>query len=118
MQVTKYGSSTVLIQTNGISILCDPWLVDGVLYGAWCNYPPIDLEEIDFSIIDYVYISHVHPDHFDAETMAYIDKKVPILIHNYHTKFLKANIERLGFTAVELDHSRPYQLSKNVKIAI
>lgn len=118
MKITKYGSSTVLIETNGISILCDPWLVDGVLYGAWCNYPPINLEEIDFSIIDFVYISHVHPDHFDAATMAYIDKKVPVLIHNYHAKFLKANVERLGFTVIELDHGRPYQLTRNVKISI
>ena len=118
MKITKFGSATVLIETNGIKILCDPWLTDGIYYGSWCNYPPIDLDLCDFSDVDYIYVSHVHPDHFDPKTMALLDKSVPVLIHRYHKKFLKFNIERLGFTVIELDNGISFDLSQSTQISI
>lgn len=118
MKVKKLGSATVIIETDEVSILCDPWLTDGIYYGSWCNYPPIELEKCDFSEIDYVYISHVHPDHFDPKTMMLLSTETPVLIHKYHQKFLKANIERLGFKVIELDNSVPFELSKNTKLSI
>jgi len=118
VKVTKLGSATVIIETDEVTILCDPWLTDGIYYGSWCNYPPIDLEQCDFSGIDYVYISHVHPDHFDPKTMELLSKDTPVLIHKYHQKFLKFNIEKLGFKVTELDNAVPMQLSKNTKLSI
>lgn len=118
MKVVKLGSATVIIETDDVSILCDPWLTDGIYYGSWCNYPPIDVEHCDFNGIDYVYISHVHPDHFDPKTMKLLNPDIPVLIHKYHQKFLKANIERLGFKVIELDNAIPFELSKNTKLSI
>ena len=118
MKVVKLGSATVIIKTNDVNILCDPWLTDGIYYGSWCNYPPINLDDCDFNDIDYVYISHVHPDHFDPKTMDLLSKKIPVLIHKYHQKFLKANIERLGFNVIELDNAIPFQLSETTKLSI
>ena len=54
MKVVKLGSATVVIKTDDVNILCDPWLTDGIYYGSWCNYPPINLDYCDFSDIDYV----------------------------------------------------------------
>jgi UDP-MurNAc hydroxylase len=118
MKITKLGSATVIIEADDVKILCDPWLTDGVYYGSWCNYPPIDLMQCDFSEIDYIYISHVHPDHFDPKTMNMISKDTPVLIHEYHQKFLKLNIERLGFNVIELENALPRKLSENLKISI
>lgn len=118
MKITKFGSATVLIETDDVRVLCDPWLTDGAYYGAWHNYPPIDLEQCDFSTVDYVYISHIHPDHFDPKTMNLIRKDTPVLIHNYHQKFLKANIERLGFKVIELRNRTPYHLGGDTNISI
>jgi UDP-MurNAc hydroxylase len=118
MKVVKLGSATVVIKTDDVNILCDPWLTDGIYYGSWCNYPPINLDLCDFSDIDYVYISHVHPDHFDPKTMNLLNPETPVLIHKYHQKFLKANIERLGFKVIELDNAIPFQLSKTSKLSI
>ena len=92
MKITKLGSATVIIESNGISILCDPWLIDGIYYGSWCNFPPIPVKDLDFDNIDYIYLSHIHPDHFDPKTMALLSKDIPVLIHRYHQNFLKVNI--------------------------
>lgn len=118
MKITKYGSATVLLETDDVKVLCDPWLTDGIYYGSWCNYPPINLEECDFSGIDYVYVSHVHPDHFDPKTMELINKDVPVLIHAYHQKFLKFNIERLGFNVIELENGVPLKISPTTNFSI
>jgi UDP-MurNAc hydroxylase len=118
MKITKYGSATILIETRDVSVLCDPWLSDGVYYGAWCNYPPIDMDKCDFSNVDYVYISHIHPDHFDPKTMALLDKSTTVLIHKYHQGFLKAAIERLGFNVIELENGAPFEVSNTTKLSI
>ena len=118
MKIRKFGSATILVELEGIKVLCDPWLTDGAYYGSWCNYPPINLEKCDFSDVDYVYVSHIHPDHFDPKTMELISKSTPVLIHSYHQKFLKANIERFGFDVIELENGVPYPLFQKAKISI
>ena len=52
MKITKLGSATVIIESNGISILCDPWLIDGIYYGSWCNFPPIPVKDLNFDNIE------------------------------------------------------------------
>ena len=118
MKITKLGSATVIIETKNSKILCDPWLTDGAYYGAWCNFPPIDLDKCNLSGIDFVYISHIHPDHFDPKTMAHIDQSTPVLIHQYHKNILKSNIERLGFNVIELENGVPFSIDNNEKITI
>jgi len=118
LKIKKLGSATVLIETRDARILCDPWLTDGAYYGSWCNFPPINLDNYDLSNLDYIYISHIHPDHFDPKTMARINKSTPVLIHNYHKNFLKRNIERMGFNVVTLDNGLPFEISDKTKITI
>ena len=50
--------------------------------------------------------------------MKYINKDIPVLIHNYHSKFLKFNIERLGFNVIEINNSDTYPLGNEVNISI
>ena len=118
MKIRKLGSATVLIETQDARILCDPWLTDGAYYGSWCNYPPIKLDEYDLSNLDYIYISHIHPDHFDPKTMERVNSSTPVLIHHYHQPFLKRNIERLGFNVIELGNGVSFDVSDTTKFTI
>ena len=70
MKVTFHNSASLVIEGNGTKILCDPWLVDGVYIGAWGIYPPYDFQPADFDDIDYIYVSHIHPDHSSQKTLA------------------------------------------------
>ena len=85
MKIVKLGSATVVIETEDVSILCDPY-TDGITMGVGV-ITPIDLNQCDFSDIDYVYISHVHPDHFDPKTMDLLNPETPVLIHKYPRSF-------------------------------
>jgi UDP-MurNAc hydroxylase len=76
MKVTYYYSACVAISTEDVSVLCDPWFTEGVYDGAWYHWPPIEEDPIEFvGKHDLVYVSHLHPDHYDAEFLrAYVER--------------------------------------------
>lgn len=101
-----------------VKILCDPWL-DGEEYlGSWAIYPHYNFVPEKFSDVDYIYVSHIHPDHSSAKTLSQLDKNIPVLIHNFPEKFLKNKIERLGFKTIELEHGIRTKLKGNLHINI
>ncbi|KAF0676620.1 MBL fold metallo-hydrolase [Profundibacterium mesophilum] len=109
MKLTHLQSATVMIETNGTRILTDPWLVDGEYYGSWFHYPPYPGRPEDLEY-DYIYVSHIHPDHMSRKTMARLDKSKPVLIHDFEEKFLRMNLERMGFEVIELPHNERFDL--------
>ena len=118
MKLTYLSSASVIINHEKTNILCDPWLVDGEFYGSWFHYPSLNFKPEDFNFVDYIYISHIHPDHLSIKTLSRIDKKIPVIILNYVDKFLKRNIERLGFNVIELEHNKRTHLKDNLYINI
>lgn len=118
MKVEFLKSACVLVEANGVEILTDPWLVDGEYFGAWAHYPPYDFDPGRFADLDFIYISHIHPDHFSRKTLASLPRHVPVLVHAYASGFLRANLEALGFRVVELPHNRRTELKNGVSINI
>tara|TARA_Y100000590_G_C15665948_1_gene994442 strand:- start:356 stop:1717 length:1362 start_codon:yes stop_codon:yes gene_type:complete len=120
MKIKLYRSSTVGIINDNFKLLTDPWLVDGEYYGSWSHYPKFEiinnLDEINS--YDAIYISHIHPDHFSTKTLKHINKKIPVYISSYHSKFLKFNIEKLGFKAIELSNGKRHKLKNNFFLTI
>jgi UDP-MurNAc hydroxylase len=112
LKTTYLQNASVIIENSGEKILCDPWLIDGCYYGAWHHYPKFNFIEKEFDDIDYIYISHIHPDHFDVKTMSKLKKDIPVLIHEFPQKFLKQNIEKLGFKVEEIPHNKRTNLGK------
>lgn len=118
MKITQLYSASVLIQDGDTKILCDPWLQGEEYYGSWGMYPPYDFKPGSFDDVDFIYISHIHPDHCSARTLEQLNKKIPILIHNFPEKFLKYKIESLGFKVIELEHNLRVKLKGNLHINI
>lgn len=118
MRVTYLESAAVLVEDDTTKVLCDPWLVDGAYYGSWAHYPEPEFEPEDFNDVDYIYISHVHPDHFDPATLERMDTDIPVLIHDYRWDYLKDAIEGLGFEVTELPHGERVHLKDGMHINI
>ncbi len=118
MKATYFASSTVLVEAGSAKILMDPWLEDGEYYGSWAHYPPIEVDYSQFDDVDYIYISHIHPDHMSKATLAKLNKSIPILIHQYQAKFLQRNLEVAGFEVIELPHGERMSLGAGASISI
>lgn len=81
---------------EGTQILCDPWLNDGVFDGSWCHYPKIKTSIEDVKDVDAIYISHLHPDHFDERYFNF-DKEKVIIIMDHEPNFLLKKLISLGY---------------------
>jgi UDP-MurNAc hydroxylase len=65
ISVQMIYSACVVIKTPDLTILCDPWFTDGIYDGSWFLYPTHDNPMSIIGDCDVVYISHIHPDHYD-----------------------------------------------------
>ena len=81
---------------NGTTILCDPWIVDGVFECSWFHYPPLKTKVKDLQNVDGIYVSHIHPDHYDERNFDF-PKEIPIIILNEGPNFLKKNLIKKGY---------------------
>ena len=99
MQVTSIGHAGFRIDTAAGSVLCDPW-VNPAYFGSWFVFP--DNSALDWDALgdcDYLYVSHLHKDHFDPRLLAeHINKDAVVLLPDYPVPDLKRELERLGFT--------------------
>lgn len=116
MQIEFITNATVIVTMRaGTTVLVDPWMSDGIFYGTYFPYPPITDEQKDrYHAVrpDYIYISHIHPDHFDRETLKHYDRSIPILIGKLPHDHLKRAIAAVGFTDIrelELDRELPFE---------
>ncbi len=64
MKITKFGHSCIYVEAVDSTALFDP----GVFYKL-----PID----DISKLDHLFITHEHPDHYDAEVVVVLVQKFP-----------------------------------------
>ncbi|MFD1588305.1 MBL fold metallo-hydrolase [Halorientalis brevis] len=118
MRLRHLKSSSVVVEDGDMSVLCDPWLLDGAFYGAWAHYPPLEFEPSDYNDVDYIYISHIHPDHCHGDTLERLDDDIPVLIHDYQSDFLRHNVEAHGFDVKELPHNERVHLGGDLHLNV
>ena len=80
---------------KGTKILCDPWVVNKIFDGSWYNFPPLKTKVENLQEVDAIYLSHIHPDHYDERNFNF-PKDMPIILLDEGPNFLK-NLERNGF---------------------
>ena len=122
MKITALNSASVLIEDENsqenVKILCDPWLDGEEYFGSWGMYPQYEFRPEKFEDVDFIYISHIHPDHCSGKTLKKLNKKIPVIIHNFPEKSLKFTIENYGFKVIEIEHNLRIRLKRNVFINI
>lgn len=98
MRLTYYANACCLMESQGFRVLTDPWLTDGAFEGSWCHYPPLKVRARDLADVDALYISHIHPDHFDPDSLAAFRRDIPILVLDHGPNYLHRALRGLGFT--------------------
>lgn len=118
MKITHLSNSFILIDLENIKICCDPWV--GVANnGGWHSFPEYDREALIKSLqeVNYVYISHLHDDHFDSKFL--IDSQLInkiILIKKFKFKTLYNKLKSIG--ANEIIELEPYEIFKIDKVSM
>ena len=91
MRVRYIYSACIEIETPDVRILTDPWFTDGAYDGSWHQFPKLEAPLDTLREPDLIYISHIHPDHYDPVFLrALFDRfgKKPVLIPAFERNYL------------------------------
>jgi L-ascorbate metabolism protein UlaG (beta-lactamase superfamily) len=121
MNVQLIGHATVLMNSENFSLICDPWLKGDYVNNCtvW-QFPPREFGIETINKFKYIYISHDHEDHCNAETLKFINKKTPIFILRFNeNKNLIKRLTSMNFTNVtEIEGWKKYEIDEDTSITI
>ncbi len=113
------GHAGLWVGSGSASVLCDPWF-NAAYFGSWFPFP--DNSGIDRAAIaspTYLYVSHLHRDHFDPRFLAdHVSKDAVVLLPEFPLDELRRALEGVGFTRfVQTTDGEPVELD-GLRIAI
>ena len=111
------GNAILICYDEGRSVLAtDPWIEGGAYFGSWGFSHEIPAEQQRaIRSADYVWISHGHPDHLQADSLATLrDRK--ILLPDHVGQRIFNDLKAQGFDVVTMVDRRWYPLSPRIKV--
>jgi len=97
MKVTSIGHAGLYVETAAGSVLCDPWR-NPAYFASWFVFPDNSgLDWTSYERPDYLYVSHLHRDHYDPESLRRVARTATVLLPEYPTDELRSVLTDLGF---------------------
>jgi UDP-MurNAc hydroxylase len=93
MKLRFVSHASFSVESNGITLLCDPWLLGKAFNQGWALVSPSAF--VDWKKIDYIWISHQHPDHLNFPTLKSLDKNERRNIKMLYQKHASDRIPRV-----------------------
>jgi UDP-MurNAc hydroxylase len=115
VRATAIGHAGILVETRHGTVVCDPWFLPA-FHGSWFVFPRNDRLDPDLLAriedADYLYVSHLHADHFDEPFLReHFRRDIPILLPGFPSSELEERFRALGFTEfVPTKHGEPVGL--------
>lgn len=100
IKVKYIYSACIITETPDVRILHDPWFTDGIYDGSWYQFPKVRRPLDSIGNVDLIYVSHIHPDHYDPIFLKKYFKKFgskEILISDHNPNFLEKKMLGDGF---------------------
>jgi UDP-MurNAc hydroxylase len=121
------ASSDVFLQTlshaglrvgaGGKELLCDPWLIGSAYWRSWWNYPPVPRTLIDGLKPDFIYLTHLHWDHFHGPSLKLFSPDTQMLVPCDHYDRMRRDLKAVGMTNVrELPHGKRVELAPGLAV--
>ena len=117
MNIDFFGHNCFFLEGKKVVVVSDPWLSEkGAFFGSWFQWPINHhckdqlILKLDVNVASYLYLSHEHQDHFDKETLEFIQPYLDgCFIPKYEDRFLYNEMVGLGYKVTELaDQTKHY----------
>jgi len=107
----------MLVESDDMQILTDPWIIGSAYWRSWWNYPPVRKKDYDGISPDYIILTHIHWDHFHSPSLKYFGKNTKIIIpYDRYSRTLR-DLKKIGFkNVIEIKNNETISLSKNFNI--
>lgn len=100
MQLEFVSNTGCYLEHNGTVIGMDLWFTQGAFEGSWFHFPPLRPTKFSIQDCDYIYISHIHPDHCDFKALADARRQTTFIVPNYFGRLLERKLHAFGFDNV------------------
>ncbi|MGK7871606.1 MBL fold metallo-hydrolase [Falsiroseomonas sp. E2-1-a20] len=111
------GHACLEVAASDCRLLCDPWLIGSAYWRSWWNYPPVPdglLEGLD---PNFIYLTHLHWDHFHGPTLRRLGLNRHILIPKTPDRRIYNDLKAMGCDHItELVHGKPFRLDDDFRI--
>jgi len=98
--------ASAVVSTTDAVIWSDPWLSGSTFAGGWGVHPEASLSDVDLDAVQYLYISHEHPDHLHFPTLRQLPmdfrQRVTVLYQSRNSDDVLAALRKLGFARFRL----------------
>jgi UDP-MurNAc hydroxylase len=117
MEFQTLSHAGLRVAVDGCELLCDPWLIGSTYWRSWWNYPPVPRDIVEQLRPDFIYLTHLHWDHFQADSLRLFPKDVQILVPYDRYGRMTRDLKAVGKTNVhELRHGERIELSPNLAV--
>jgi len=120
-KINHFANSFITVEANNSIITCDPW-IGKTSDNGWFSYPIKSSSEVEKKIFDsnFIYISHLHCDHYDLKTLKkFKNKNLTFLIKRFNNGVLKKRLQK--FTdkkIIEIEPFKKTKINKDFTVAI
>lgn len=98
MKITHFSNSFISVTSQGTSLVCDPWSgkANG---GGWQSFPEFQTDSLRQHLAGarYIYLSHLHDDHFHPDTLralGLLDRE--FIIKRFQAPVMRERLRRMG----------------------
>lgn len=117
MKFTIMSHACMLVESRGVSLMTDPWILGSCYWRSWWNYPKPSPDALHLKKLDYIYLTHMHWDHFHGNSLRKLPQDATVLIPDAHFKRMKEDVEYIGFkNIIEIPHGDTIDLGNGVKV--
>src|SRR5690349_456653 len=100
------------VVASGKELVCDPWLVGSTYWRSWWNYPPVPKALVESLRPDFIYLTHIHWDHFQSASLRHFDPHTPVLVPYDRYERITRDLRKIGMRNVrELRHGERFELA-------
>lgn len=110
------GNATLIAHDRGPVLATDPWIAGAAYFGSWCAYHEIPAEQLEhIKACRFVWVSHGHPDHLSAKSLALLKGKKILLPDHVGGRILNS-LKAQGHDAQALPDRRWMRLSDRIRV--
>ena len=119
MKLRFVSHASFSVESCGVTLLCDPWLLGKAFNRGWALLSPA--ASVDWANVEYVWISHQHPDHLNFPTLKSLARqerqRLTMLYQKHASDRIPKVLQGMGYRNVrELKLHRWTPLSGEFKV--
>src|SRR5262245_8018627 len=120
MKFRFVNHASFVCEARGVRVLCDPWLKGSAFNSGWDLVSQTRFEPQDFAQVDYIWVSHEHPDHFSPPTLSQVPEalrpRIVVLYKHARDQRVLGHCRKLNFATRDLEDGRPLELAPGVEL--